>query len=95
MKKSSNTEAELNKKALLMKKRENWSGYLFFYEQSLYNLNSEENTCAGFSFLTKLQGETCNFINKKALAQVFCEFCEISKNLVFPEHLRASASCCP
>ena len=45
--------------------------------------NSQENTCARVSFLIK----------KKALAQVFsCEFCEISKNPSFTEHLRATAS---
>ena len=35
----------------------------------------------------------CNFIKEEALAQVFsCEFCEISKNIFFTEHLRATAS---
>ena len=44
--------------------------------------NSQENTCAGDSFLVKLQA--CNFIKKETLAQVFsCEFCEISKNTFF------------
>ena len=43
--------------------------------------NSRENTCARVSFLIKLQAETCSFIKKETLAQVFsCEFCEISKN---------------
>ena len=43
--------------------------------------NSQENTCAKDSFLIKLQGQTCTFIKKETLAQVFsCEFCEISKN---------------
>ena len=43
--------------------------------------NSPENTCAGVSFLIKLQVSACNFIKKETLAQVFfCEFCEISKN---------------
>ena len=38
--------------------------------------NSQESTCAKFSFLIK-------FIKKETLAQVFsCEFCEISKGLV-------------
>ena len=33
-----------------------------------------------------------NFVKKEALAQVFsCEFCEISKNIFFTEHL-ATAS---
>ena len=37
--------------------------------------------------------EVCNFINKETLAQVFsCEFCEISKNTFFTEHLWATAS---
>ena len=32
--------------------------------------------------------ETCNFIKKETLAEVFsCEFCEISKNTSFTEHL--------
>ena len=32
-------------------------------------------------------------ISKKTLAQVFsCEFCEISKNTFFTEHLRTTAS---
>ena len=40
---------------------------------------SQENTCVRASFLIKLQ--SCNFIKKETLAQVFpCELCEISKN---------------
>ena len=36
----------------------------------------------------KVAGQTCNFIKKETLAQVFsCEFCEISKNTFFKEHL--------
>ena len=39
------------------------------------------------------QPETCNFIKKETLAQVFsCEFCKISKNTFFTEHLQATAS---
>ena len=35
----------------------------------------------------------CNFIKKETLAQVFsCEFCEISKNTFFTEHVWATAS---
>ena len=35
----------------------------------------------------------CNFIKKETLAQVFsCEFCEISKNTFFIEHLWTTAS---
>ena len=47
--------------------------------------NSEENTCARVYFLIKLQRpETCNFIRKETLAQVFsCEFCEILRTLFF------------
>ena len=42
---------------------------------------SQENTCA------------CNFIKIEALAQVFPhEFCEISKNTFFAEHVWATAS---
>ena len=48
--------------------------------------NSQENTCARVSFLRKPQA--CNFIKKETLAQVFsCEFCKISKNTFFIEHL--------
>ena len=37
--------------------------------------------------------EACNFIKKETLAQMFsCEFCEISKNTFFTEHLLATAS---
>ena len=56
--------------------------------------NSQENTCARVSFLTKLQtSSVCNFIKKETLEQLFsCKFCEISKNTFFIEHLRATAS---
>ena len=44
--------------------------------------NSQENNCAGDSFLTKPQA--CNFIKKDSLVQVFsCAFCKISKNTFF------------
>ena len=37
--------------------------------------------------------QACNFIKKETLAQVFsCDFCEISKNTFFTEHLGATAS---
>ena len=37
--------------------------------------------------------EACNSIKKEALAQVLsCEFCEVSKNTLFTEHLWGSAS---
>ena len=36
--------------------------------------------------------EACNFIEKETLAQVFsCEFCEISKNIFFTDHLWTTA----
>ena len=55
--------------------------------------NSQENNCARVSFLIKLQVLVCNFIKKESLAQVFSfEFCEISKNNFFTEHLRTTAS---
>ena len=39
------------------------------------------------------QASACNFIKKEVLAQVFsCEFCVVSKNIVFTEHLWATAS---
>ena len=37
--------------------------------------------------------QDCNFIKIETLAQVFsCEFCEISKNTFFAEHVWATAS---
>ena len=45
-------------------------------------------------FFNKVAG-ACNFIKKETLAQVFsCEFCEISKNTFFTEHVWATASYC-
>ena len=39
-------------------------------------------------FLINLQASVCNFIKKETLALLFsCEFCEISKNTFFKEHL--------
>ena len=53
--------------------------------------NSQEKTYARVSFLIKLQA--WGLLLKKTLAQVFsCEFCEISKNTYFIEHLWATAS---
>ena len=57
--------------------------------------NSQENTCATASFVIKLQASACNFIKKETLARVFSfDFCEISKNTSFTEHLRATTSIC-
>ena len=42
---------------------------------------------------TRIAGQACNFIKKETLAQVFsCEFCKISKNTFFTEHLPTTAS---
>ena len=50
---------------------------------------SRENTCGRVYFLIKLQSSACNFIKKETLVQVFsCEFCEISQNNFFTEHLQ-------
>ena len=55
--------------------------------------NLQENICARVSFLIKLQVLAYNFIEKETLAHVFSyEFCEISKNTFFIEHLWATAS---
>ena len=55
--------------------------------------NLLENTCIKVSFLIKLEASACNFIEKETLTQVLsCECCEIFKNTVFTEHLRATAS---
>ena len=58
-------------------------------------LNSQENTCAGVSFL---QPWSYDFIKKEPLSQVFfCEFCkQLSKNTVFyrPPPVAASLKAC-
>ena len=57
--------------------------------------NSQENTCARASFLNNVTGLRPATVLKKTLAQVFsCEFCEISKNIFFTEHLLGTASLC-
>ena len=57
---------------------------------------SQENTCARVSFLIKFRTwgpEACSFIKIETLAQVLSgEFCEISKNTFFTEHLWAAVS---
>ena len=46
--------------------------------------NSQQNKCAGVSFLIKSQVEACNFAKKNTLAKVFsCAFCEVFKNVAF------------
>ena len=47
----------------------------------------------GFMTFSGDIGKACNFIKKETLAQMFsCEFCEISKNTFFTEHLWTTAS---
>ena len=47
-------------------------------------------------FFNKVANGTCNIIKKETLAQEFsCEFCEISKNTFFTEHLWTTASITP
>ena len=46
-----------------------------------------------FNKVAGLRPEACNFIKIETLAQVFsCEFCEISNNTFFTEHVWATAS---
>ena len=57
--------------------------------------NSQENPCARVSFLVKLQAESCNFVKKEILAQVFsCGFCEISKSTFLYRTPLMAASVC-
>ena len=52
-------------------------------------------TCARDSFLITLHAETCIFIKKGILAQVFsCEYYEIFMNNFFAEDLWTTASGC-
>ena len=56
----------------------NIKSFIFTYHQVLY---------------VSKKPEACNFIIKETLAEVFsCEFCEISKNIFFTEHLWTNAS---
>ena len=54
--------------------------------------NSQENICVRVSFLIKLLALACKFIERDSGTDVFCEFCEISRNTLFTEHLWATAS---
>ena len=57
--------------------------------------NSQENPCARVSFLVKLQAESCNFVKKEILAQLFsCGFCEISKSTFLYRTPLMAASVC-
>ena len=57
-------------------------------------LTKEASNESIFNFIKKVTLlKNCNFIKKETLAQVFsCEFCEISKNTFFREHLWVIAS---
>ena len=49
--------------------------------------------CEIVLLISKIRPGACNFIIKETLALVFsCDFCEISKNTFFTEHLWATAS---
>ena len=51
-----------------------------------------KHLCQSLVF-NKVAGTACNFTKKEILAQVFSsEFCEISKNTLFNEHLQTTAS---
>ena len=55
--------------------------------------NSQENACARLSFVIKLQAETCIFIKRETLAQVFSyEFYKIFKNTFFTEHIETTVN---
>ena len=52
-----------------------------------------EGVVPGSLFKWSYRLKACNFIKKEALAQLLsCEYCEISKNTFFTEHLWAAAS---
>ena len=54
--------------------------------------NLQEKTCARASLLIKLQAWGLQLYERQTLAQLFsCEFCEISKNTFFTEHVWATA----
>ena len=83
---------ELRQKQLVVQNHQRCSIKKVFLEISK---NSQENACARVSILIKLQAlaSACNFIKIETLAQVFsCEFCKISKNTFFTEHVWATAS---
>ena len=55
--------------------------------------NLQENTCARVLFFNKVADLRLATLLKKTLAQVFsCDFCEISNNTFFTEHLWITGS---
>ena len=67
---------------------------VFYTKSVLKNFTKFTGKHLGQSlFLKKVAGLGCNVIKKETLAQVFSrEFCEISKNTFFREHLWTNAS---
>ena len=65
-----------------------------FTEAGHQRCSLRKGVLRNFAKLTgKHRPQSCNFIKKETLAQVYsCEFCEISKNTFFTEHLWATAS---
>ena len=68
-----------------------------FCKKGIFNFflqNSQENTCARVSFLTKLPG-LLTFILKETLAQLFsCEFCKIFENIFSYRNPLVAVSAC-
>ena len=61
--------------------------------ESLFLIKLQARPVPESLFLIKLQARPATLLKKETLAQVFsCEFCEISKNTFFTEHLCATAS---
>ena len=66
---------------------------LFFTENLRTTVSGWEEPLVKSTTLINRTPEACNFIKTETLAQVFSyEFCEISKNTFFTEHLWAAAS---
>ena len=62
-----------------------WSAHL---SEFVFLLWSFRSSCSDVFCKKGVRPEACNFIKKETLAQLFsCEFCEISKNTIFTEHL--------
>ena len=65
---------------------------VYMYRQDFSEYMSFESKCPKKT-TSPIAGQVCNFIKKETLAQVFfCEFCEISQNTFFTEHLWTTAS---
>ena len=59
------------------------------FRSSHQRRSGRKGVLGNFAKLTGKRLEACNFIKKETLAQVFsCEFCKISDNTFFTEHLR-------